>query len=389
MRALMRVLHLFANWKWTGPAELAVNICRGLRAAGVEADFACGRAPGGEVSVAERARERGVEPVLSDLRLSKHVRLLANLRDARRVRAHARAAGVGIVHAHLPNDHLIAAWALGSAPAPRLVRTCYDGEWLFAGLRQRWALRRTDGLILASRAALEEATGRLGFPRERAFFVEPPIDTRRFDPGRALPALRERLALRPEDFVIGIVARMQWHRRFDVLLEGVRRAAARRPELRLVVIGRGTNQDAVAKQPARALGIEGIVRFPGYLDGDDYVGALAALDAQVFLVPGSDGSCRAVREGMAMGRPVIAARRGMLPEIVADGKTGLVIDDTAFGIAAAIERLASDRAAARAMGEAALREARARFSIERAAKDVLAAYEAILARPRRIAPFGS
>ena len=41
----MRALHLFSNWKWTGPAELAVNICLGLRGAGVDARFACGDAP--------------------------------------------------------------------------------------------------------------------------------------------------------------------------------------------------------------------------------------------------------------------------------------------------------------------------------------------------------
>jgi glycosyltransferase involved in cell wall biosynthesis len=55
---------------------------------------------------------------------------------------------------------------------------------------------------------------------------------------------------------------------------------------------------------------------------------------------------------MAMGRAIIGARRGMIPEIVDDGKTGLVIDDTPENIAKAIERLAADRALCRAMGAA-------------------------------------
>ena len=93
------------------------------------------------------------------------------------------------------------------------------------------------------------------------------------------------------------------------------------------------------------------VVFTGYL-GPQYLDTLASFDALLFLVPGSDGTCRAVREAMAMGRAVIGARRGMIPEIVDDGKTGLVIDDTPENIARAIERLAADRALCRAMGAA-------------------------------------
>ena len=40
----MKVLHLFSNWKWTGPAEPAVNLAAALRGRGLDAAFACGRA---------------------------------------------------------------------------------------------------------------------------------------------------------------------------------------------------------------------------------------------------------------------------------------------------------------------------------------------------------
>jgi hypothetical protein len=39
----VKVLHLFANWKWTGPAEPAVNLAAALRDRGVSVEFACGR----------------------------------------------------------------------------------------------------------------------------------------------------------------------------------------------------------------------------------------------------------------------------------------------------------------------------------------------------------
>jgi len=81
-----------------------------------------------------------------------------------------------------------------------------------------------------------------------------------------------------------------------------------------------------------------------------------------------------------MGRPVIGARRGMIPEIVEDGKTGLVIDDSPEGIAAAIERLASATALRESMGRAGRARALEAFDIRRQAEAVIRAYEEALRR---------
>ena len=121
----------------------------------------------------------------------------------------------------------------------------------------------------------------------------------------------------------------------------------------------------------------GNVTFTGYL-GDKYLDTLASFDALLFLVPGSDGSCRAIREAMAMGRAVIGARRGMIPEIVDDGKTGLVVDDTPENIARAIEQLAADRPRCAAMGRAGREKALQLYDIRRQALAVHQAYEQIL-----------
>jgi len=391
----MRVLHLFANWKWTGPAEIAVNVARGLAALGTDARFACGRTPPGEpeaTSVAGRAQARGVPPVLTDMTLGKHVRFFANWRDARLLRAYVASERIDLVHAHLANDHSIARRALGKDPRVRLVRTSYDGEAMTETIRLRRAVALTDALIFASPETRADAVRRFSFPEERAFVVESPIDLARFD-ARRDPGLRargrERLGIAGDAFTIGIVARMQTHRNFDVFLEAIRLARAAAPSLRAVVIGRGTNQEVVAKAPARAMGLGDVVAFPGYLDGEDYVAALAALDAKIFLVPGSDGSCRAVREALAMGLPVIAARRGMLAEIVKDGVTGAIIPDgDPRALADAILALERDPAARARASAAAREDARARFSLERTAREVQAVYDAVLARPRRFLPLG-
>jgi len=87
----MRVLHLFSNSKWTGPAEPALNLCVALRARGVAADFACGPHCGSPVNkVVATARDRGIEfeyegpdEPLPDLQMDANAmdRAIANLLD--------------------------------------------------------------------------------------------------------------------------------------------------------------------------------------------------------------------------------------------------------------------------------------------------------------------
>ena len=122
------------------------------------------------------------------------------------------------------------------------------------------------------------------------------------------------------------------------------------------------------------MGLEEVILFPGYRDRD-YVEALASIDFLIFLVPGSDGSCRAAREAMAIGRPVIAARRGMLPELVTHGETGLLCDDTEEDLFHAIVEMASNGERRTAMGAASARKAREEFDLDAQARQILKFYE--------------
>ena len=134
----------------------------------------------------------------------------------------------------------------------------------------------------------------------------------------------------------------------------------------------------VAVEPARKMGLNGRVLFPGYKGGEEYVDALASMDMKVFLVPGTDGACRAVREAMAMGLPIIAARRGMLPEIVKAGEVGLVIDDSPENLSSAILKLAGDETLRRDMGRSARKWALEHFSLDREAEQVEAIYKTLI-----------
>jgi glycosyltransferase involved in cell wall biosynthesis len=206
------------------------------------------------------------------------------------------------------------------------------------------------------------------------------VDLTRFDPGRFdRAAARARLGLLPGLVAVGLVARVQAHRRFEVVLAAHERVARRHPGLRLVVIGRGTQIRPLLLDPVEARGLGGSVQTTGYLAGDDYPAALAALDASLFLVPGSDGTCRALREQQAMGLAAIVTPRAPLPEIIEEGCSGLVAPETVEGLAGALERLVTEPALRERLRAGALDAARRRFDLVRQADVVTAFYEEVLA----------
>lgn len=358
----MRILHLFGDHKWTGPAEPTVNLCIALKERGHEVWFASRKAGPGEVAALDdRAKQRGLEP-LHLFALNKWLNFRDNWSDQKKLRKFIEEAKVEVVHVHGSHDHLLGGWAARRAKnRPVVIRTYHKGTAYEPGLGAKVLMKLyVDGWISYTPAGLKEDVANYGLAPERTLAVEGAVDLERFDPLRAHPA-REALGLPADAVVGGIVARMQRHRRFPELMEAVKSACERVPNFRLVAVGRGTHKEKVAVEPAKKLGIADKVIFAGYRAAD-FVDVLASIDFKIFLVPGSDGSCRAVREAMALGKPVIAARRGLLPELVKDGETGLIVDDTPGNLAGAIVRMATDAKLRERLGKAARLDAVARFS---------------------------
>ena len=377
----MNVLHLLSNSKWTGPAEPALNLCVALRRLGVAADFACSPDAGKSINkVAETARDRGIEPILS-FSLSKHLNPVSNLLDRARLARFLRAHPYDLIHCHLDNDHRIAAGAARKLGVP-LVRSSYHGGGFPASGANTRLLAGAGHVFEPSRIAAEHDTRVHGLEPSRQTIVPGAVDIERFDPAREVPDGRRWLSIPPGAFVVGIVARMQTHRHYEDFFEAIRMLAARRPNVHVIVVGRGTRQEQVGREPVRRLGLEDRVHFPGYLEGENYVGMLKAFDVKVYLTPGSDGTCRAVRECMAMRKPAVVANRGMLREIVNHDLDGIVCDGSGEALFRALDRLAGDRRLAHGMGMAARETAVTHYSLEAQAAAVKAVYERILAGVR-------
>lgn len=379
-QSTIRVLHLFSNSKWTGPAEPVVNLCAALRNRGVQVVFACAPAAGsGYNKVQAMARARGMEP-LGFLHLHKHRRPFKNWSDVRLLRRYLNSTTFDLIHCHLDNDTEIALSAVSGKALP-VVRSSYEGAGFPDDRRHRYFMKMCSAVIEPSQKARQTDVSRFHVAPEKLYVVNAAVDTERFNPARSLPDMRGTLDIPAAAFVYGIVARLQTHRHYEDLFTAFAGLVKEGRNVRLMVIGRGTRQEQVAFEPVKALGLEDAVHFTGYLDGDDYVGALAGMDAGLFLTPGTDGTCRAVREIMAMGKPMITSNRGMLAEIVTHETDGLVTDGSPGALQTAMRLLCENTALRQSYGVAARETAQTRYGMNQYAEAVLDVYRNIIGRP--------
>ncbi|MFQ5687401.1 MAG: glycosyltransferase family 4 protein [Candidatus Scalindua sp.] len=382
----MKILHLFSDWKWTGPAEPALNLCVELKKRGHDVTLACGKAmddypfPPDSESIEKSACERGLVPV-TRFHLSKHFSFIKYISDIKNLSVFMKEEAYDIVHVHRNQDHLVGGMAARrTGRSLPIVRTNHDGVALKKNLRNRKCLTRlTDKLIEVSEDARVADMKTFGLSEDKTIMINASIDCHRFNPGDGPLTHRQKFGMKEDDIVAGIIARIQTHRRFHILLQAIKIASQEVPRLKLLVIGRGTKEKQLLTEPARTMGLEDVVIHPGYRT-DDYVEAVSCMDFNIFLMPGTDGSCRAVREVMAMGKPVIAANRGMLSSIVDDQITGFVIDDTPENLAMATVSLAKDIELRKRMADASLKKAQDLFSQESMAEKVERVYEELLSK---------
>ena len=92
----------------------------------------------------------------------------------------------------------------------------------------------------------------------------------------------------------------------------------------------------------------------------------------------TEGLGTSLLDAMACGKPIVATTAGGMPEVVADGRTGILVPPRDHeAMAAAIVTLLTDEAARATMGAAGLARVRTMFSAERMVQDTLAVYRRV------------
>ncbi len=151
-------------------------------------------------------------------------------------------------------------------------------------------------------------------------------------------------------------------------VEAVR--AARGAGRRLVMAGIVQDEDYHAREVAPFIDGDR-VRHLGVVGGTRRAEVLGAAKALLHLIDFDEPFGLSVVEAMACGTPVIAYRRGSMPELIEDGVTGFLVDDFDSAVAAIGKLDQIDRAACRQV-------AVARFGVDRMADEYLALYRRLI-----------
>ena len=198
--------------------------------------------------------------------------------------------------------------------------------------------------VTATGLRLANATLRYTPERKPVTVVPYGVDVARFQP----PA---RNGARPGDVVVGAVARLSIEKGLDVLLEAVALLTKEGLPLRVVLAGDGP-QRARLEALAERLGLSARVEFRGAVAHEDVPSVLAGLD--IFAMPSrAEGFGVAALEAQAMELPVAGSRVHGIPDVVDDGRTGLLVPPgDVEALARAIERFARDAGLRAEMGRA-------------------------------------
>ena len=377
----MTVLHLISRYRWTGSAEPAVNLCAFLAKAGVNSRLCC--IPGG--SLEREARGREVSLTLP-ADLSRDYTPWGIVAAARRLAREADGQDVDLLHTHTSHDHWLAALALRCFAVRQvpLIRSHHETRRVRVGRVWRRIFNRYTAMNLTvSRSSRDYFVHSGAMLPERVRTIYGGLDLSRFRASTLAPNVRDAWGVPADALLIAHLSHIGPDRRQREMLEAFGLLADEFPRAWLVFLGQGnrsTVRELKGKVAALPFGGRVIFSRDHAHRGIPWPDQVAAMDRVVVLAVGSEGSSRGAMEAMALARPVLGARVGVLPELIEEGKTGWLLNsDRPLAIAQALRAsLASPETAAR-LGAAAAESIRSRFRCERQARETLELYREVLA----------
>ncbi len=308
--------------------------------------------------------------------LNRYFNISDNIEDVRRLKNFISEQKIEIVNAHLTHDHVIGSIACRLTSSKTvIIRTDHKRDPFKLTFGNRLLLKNlTDGIITFSTKSRRKLIEEFGIPENDVMKIMPAVDSNVFNPESRFRDMRKKFGIHEKDIVIGIVTRFQKYRKMDMFFEAFSSVIAKIPNVKALLLGSSSKMKETVYEPVKRLNLEKNVIVAGYLS-DDYIDALACMDIFVFLIAGSDGTGRAMREAMAMGKPVIANNTGMLSDMIDDGESGFIFDNSAETLSDLILKLTNDKNLRVKIGKAARIKAEHDFSIEKQAADIETFYE--------------
>jgi sugar transferase (PEP-CTERM/EpsH1 system associated) len=220
--------------------------------------------------------------------------------------------------------------------------------------------------VAVSRDLDDYLARQVGVAPDRHSFIPNGVDTSTFSPAAEPAAPVEDCPFSPpQHWLIGTVGRLQTVKNQPLLARAFVRLLSEHPELaaraRLVIVGEGPLRAEVEAVLADA-GLGHLAWLPGARNDVAHIMRLLGC----FVLPSqAEGTSCTLQEAMASGLAVVATAVGGTPELIEDGRTGLLVRaDDEVSMAHAIWRCCAEPAWARGLGQAARAEALAHHGID-------------------------
>lgn len=371
----MRILHVISSTDRRGSQIFASDLAHALKDAGVDQRVVSLRGSAGPATSfsvpcltlrSPEHRQRRLEPSLA-VALRRSIRLA----DPDVVQAHGGETLKYLVPAMVGIAAPLVYRRIGSTPT---WATSRGQRMLHAALA-----RRADMVVAVSEATREETIREMGVAEDRVVTIPNGVNLDRVTARRGREEVRAELGVGSEARLVASVGALTWEKDPVGLVRVVADVASDVPEAIFLIVGDGPLRRDVELAVHRA-GLVERVRLLGVRD--DVPDVLGASDL-LLLASATEGMPAVVIEAGALGVPVAAYAVGGVPEVVSDGRTGLLAPARdREQLADRVRRLLRDDGLRTAMGREARARSRTRFHVREIAPAYVEVYRR-LADPER------
>lgn len=361
----MKTLHINTERTWRGGERQTLFLLEGLRSHDIEAHLVC--QPGSPL--AKRALQSGITtwPLAmrgeGDFPAGFALRRLAKRYD------------YDLIHSHTSHAHTLSFWATAGRRPVRLVTrrveySIYRNS--FFGLNRIKYRHMADAYIAISER-IEQVLISDGVAGQMIHVVPSGVIPEPDAAGGDGP--RTEFGIGENEPILLSIAHLTPEKGHDILLQAMAIVADHLPAIRLVVVGDGQCR-ADLEALAERLGIERQVIFTGFRDD---VGAFYDMAAGFVSSSTAEGLGSAVLDALAAGVPVVAAAAGGIPEIIENGRTGILVPPASpEALARGIVDLFEQPRLADEMAARGRQLVRSRFSVDAMVDGTLAVYRRLL-----------
>ncbi len=273
-----------------------------------------------------------------------------------------------VVHTHKYKDSILASIVARCMGGPHVVRIVHGLPEPFQGLRNvkmsaymiadRFVTRRLVDKVIAVSSEIEQALGRLYDP-DRLVCIHNGIDLEAVRVTIQRADKRREWGVDDNAVLIGTVGRLVPVKAHAVLLEAFQILSQSHPNVLLIFVGDGPLRVQLEAN-ANQMGLGRSVIFAGHqAQAYDFINMV-----DVFVLASlHEGIPMVLLEALALRRPVVASRVGGIPEVLADGYSGVLVrPNNAEELAAAIQSLIENPSKAVDFGASGRRRVESEFS---------------------------